>query len=85
MTLLALTIVPILMHPVSRYRAAVGVELGTAKILLSKDLSKTSSSSKSVVVSLYHTSEFVRTELRKMLSLNKKYHKVEYVRPHVLT
>ena len=60
------------MHPVSRKSAALGVELGTERILLRSDLSRSSSSSTSDFVSLYHTSELVRIELKKIVSLSKK-------------
>ena len=61
--------VPMVMHPVSKYRAAVGVELGTQNILFSIDLSNISSSSSSCFVSLYQTSELVSTELMNMIYL----------------
>ena len=61
-----------LIHPVSRYNAYVGVESGTDKLLFNNVLSNTSRSSRSALVNLYHISEFVKIELRKVLSLNKK-------------
>ena len=64
--------VPILRHPDSRYRAAVGVELGVEKILFINDLSRDSNSSRSVLEILYHTSELVKRELRNIVSLNRK-------------
>ena len=64
--------VPMLIHPVSRYKAETGVEFGVERILLISDLSNISRSSKSLLVILYQSSELVRRELRKMLSLNRK-------------
>ena len=52
--------VVMLIHPVSRYREAVGVESGTDKILFNNVLSNISSSSSSAFVNLYHTSELVK-------------------------
>ena len=64
MILLDLIIVDMVMHPDSKYRAAVGVELGTEKILFNNPLSNVSSSCNSASVTLYHISELVRIELK---------------------
>ena len=72
MTLLALIVVPILIQPVFKYRAEVGVELGTAKILFKSDLSIISSSSWSSLLTLYQTSELLKKELKKREALSQQ-------------
>ena len=72
MILLALIMADMVMHPDSKYRDEVGVELGTEKVLCNIPLSIVSNSSISASVTLYHIYELVRMELKNMLSLNRK-------------